>query len=260
MIRPNSDWGGGQMTQLILGFDVGGSSVKAGAVDVKAGTLVGDLISAPTPEASDPNHLMDVLAGLFARLPGGASRVGVAFPSVVKRGQVRTAANINSAWLGTNGAELVAQSLSRPAVFLNDADAAGIAEMRWGAGRGVKGSVVMLTFGTGIGTALFIEGRLFPNTELGHLELRGMDAEKWASAHVRTLLHLDWPAWVERVNDYLARLQAYLWPDLFIIGGGVSEHFAEFAPLLRAEAEIRPAHFFGEAGVIGAALAAGDAC
>jgi polyphosphate glucokinase len=247
------------MTQLVLGFDVGGSSVKAGAVDVGAGSLVGDLISAPTPPLSDPNHLMVVLDGLAARLPGGASRVGVAFPSVVKRGRVRTAANINSAWIGTDGAALVAKSLERPAVFLNDADAAGIAEMRWGAGRGIKGPVVMLTFGTGIGTALFIEGRLFPNTELGHIELHGSDAEKWASAHVRTLLSLDWRAWSERVNDYLGRLQSYLWPDVFIIGGGISEHFSDFAPLLHSEAEIRPAHFFGEAGVIGAALAAAEA-
>jgi polyphosphate glucokinase len=244
------------MTQLVLGIDVGGSSVKAGAVDVGAGQLAGELISAPTPQSSDPEHLMDVLAGLAARLPAATGPVGVDFPSVVKHGHVRTAANISADWIDRDGAALVAKRLARPAVFLNDADAAGIAEMRWGAGRGVLGPAVMLTFGTGIGTALFIEGRLFPNTELGHIELKGMDAEKWASAHVRTLLKLDWPAWIARVNDYLARLDALLWPDLFILGGAVSEHFAEFAPLLRSQAEIRPARFSGEAGVIGAAFAA----
>jgi len=247
------------MTQLVLGLDVGGSSVKAGAVDVSSGRLVSELISAPTPQSSGPEHLLSVLQGLAERLPSAEGPVGVAFPSVVKRGRVRTAANINTAWIGIDGAALVAEALKRPATFLNDADAAGLAEMRWGAGRGVMGSVVMLTLGTGIGTALFTEGRLFANTELGHLELNGMDAERWASAHVRTLLKLDWPAWLGRVNDYLARLNGFLWPDLFILGGAVSEHFADFAPLLRSEAEVRPAQFSGEAGVVGAALAAAEA-
>ena len=244
------------MAQVVLGIDVGGSSVKAGAVDVGNARLIGELISAPTPKASEPEHLMGVLKGLAARLPQADGPVGVAFPSVVKRGRVRTAANIDRAWIGRDGKQLVSDALERRATFLNDADAAGLAEVRWGAGRGVMGPVVLLTMGTGIGTALFIEGRLFPNTELGHLELQGMDAEKWASARVRTALKLDWPAWIARVNDYLAHLNALLWPDLFIIGGAVSERFAEFAPFLRSEAEVRPAHFVGEAGVIGAALAA----
>ena len=232
--------------------------MKAGAVDVSAGQLASELLSAATLQNSDPRHLMDVLAGLAARLPSATGPVGVAFPSVVKRGRVRTAANINTAWIGTDGAALVAKSLARPAVFLNDADVAGIAEMRSGAGQGSAGPVVMLTLGTGIGTALFIDGRLFPNTELGHIELNGCDAEKLASAHVRTLLKLNWPDWIARVNDYLAHLHALLWPDLFILGGAVSQQFAEFAPLLRSEPQIRPAHFAGEAGVIGAAFAAVD--
>jgi len=151
---------------------------------------------------------------------------------------------------------MLQQALNRPVLFLNDADAAGVAEVRWGAGRGVTGTVIMLTFGTGIGTALFVDGRLFPNTELGHMELRGMEAEKFASAHVRTAEKLGWPAWIERVNVYLEQMYALFWPDLFILGGAVSERFAEFAPLLRSRAEIRAAHFAGQAGVIGAALAA----
>jgi len=247
------------VTQLVLGIDVGGSSVKAGAVDLAAGRLIGELISAPTPRPSAPPQLVQTIAGLAARLPATAgAAVGVAFPSVVKNGIVRTAANIDRSWLGADGAALVAQVLGRRAVFLNDADAAGIAEMRWGAGRGVLGPVVMLTFGTGIGSALFIEGRLFPNTELGHIELKGTEAEKWASAHVRTQLALDFPAWIGRVNEYLAYMHALLWPDLFILGGAVSERFDEFAPLLRSPAEIRPAHFAGQAGVIGAALVAAE--
>lgn len=247
------------MARIVLGVDVGGSSIKAGLVDADSGRLEGDLISAATPQPATPGAMIPVIAGLAARLPGASGSVGLCFPSVVKRGRIRTAANIDKSWLGIDGASLASRALERPVVFLNDADAAGLAEMRWGAGRGLEGPVVMVTLGTGIGSALFIEGRLFPNTELGHLEMRGMDAEKWASAHVRTALRLDFSAWCERLNEYLARLHALLWPDVFILGGAVVEHFAEFAPLLASEAEIRAAHFSGQAGVVGAALAAAEA-
>lgn len=246
------------MMQFALGIDVGGSSVKAGVVNLTARRLEGELISARTPRDSQPEHLIPVLRELVTRLPRIDGVVGVAFPSVVKRGRVRTAANISPEWIGINGAGLLTTALARPAVFLNDADAAGIAEMRWGAGRDVMGPVVMLTLGTGIGTALFVDGRLFPNTELGHLQLHAKDAERWASAHVRAQLQLDWPAWSERLSDYLALVNALLWPDLFILGGAVSAHFGEFGPLLRSQAEVRAARFGGEAGVIGAALAAAD--
>ncbi len=243
----------------LIGIDVGGSSVKAGLVDVAAGRLIGDLISAPTPHPATPAALAGVMSGLVEQLPPSEGRVGVAFPSVVKQGCVRTAANIDRSWLGVDGAALVGHELRRSVSFLNDADAAGVAEVKWGAGRGMGGTIIMVTLGTGIGTALFVDGKLYPNTELGHMELHGMDAEKWASAQVRTALKLDWPAWIERVNGYLAQMHVLLWPDLFILGGAVSERFAEFAPLLRSEALIRPAHFAGQAGVIGAALAAADA-
>jgi polyphosphate glucokinase len=244
------------MATEVLGIDVGGSSVKAGIVDIEAGRVTGDLISAPTPRPSTPQALMQVIAGLAARLPGPTGTVGIAFPSVIKQGIVRTAANIDPSWVGTDGAALAVRSLGRPALLLNDADAAGVAEMRWGAGRGSNGIVIMVTLGTGIGTALFCDGRLFPNTELGHIELRGMDAEKWASAHVRTVEQLDFPAWSARVNEYLQRLYDLFWPDVFILGGAVSERFAEFSPLLRSPAVLRPAHFAGQAGVVGAAMAA----
>ena len=244
------------MTAEVLGIDVGGSSVKAALVDVQRGSVQGELISAPTPRPCTPGSLIPVLVALAGRLPGAHRRAGVAFPSVVKGGTAFTAANIDHSWIGTNGAGLAAQALGRPALMLNDADAAGIAEMRFGSGQGCNGTVVMLTFGTGIGTALFTGGKLFPNTELGHLELRGMDAEKWASAHTRTVAGLDFPGWIARVNEYLDALQRLLWPDVFILGGAVSERFNEFAPLLRSAAEIRPARFANHAGVVGAALAA----
>jgi polyphosphate glucokinase len=243
------------MSQNALGIDVGGSSVKAGVVAVATGEVLGETISAPTPKPSTPDRLAEVIAGLAARLPQARGSVGVAFPSVVRQGVIRTAANIDHSWLGANGAAVVGRVLNRPVVFLNDADAAGVAEMRWGAGQGVTGTALMLTFGTGIGSALFMNGRLFPNTELGHIELNGMDAEKFASAQVRTTLKLDFPAWIERVNAYLARMQALFWPDVIILGGAVSERYAEFSSLLKCEAQLRPARFAGQAGVIGAAMA-----
>jgi polyphosphate glucokinase len=247
------------MTGEVLGIDVGGSSVKAGLVDVQRGTVQSALISAPTPRPCTPGSLMPVLVALAARLHDGTGRVGVAFPSVIKAGTAYTAANIDASWIGTNGAALAAEALGRPVLMLNDADAAGIAEMRFGSGRDCRGTVVMLTFGTGIGTALFTGGKLFANTELGHLVLRGMDAEKWTSAQVRTAEGLDFPGWIARVNEYLAELHRLLWPDVFILGGAVSERFDEFAPLLRAPAEIRPARFAGQAGAVGAAIAAAEA-
>jgi polyphosphate glucokinase len=246
------------MARAVLGIDVGGSSVKAGRVDVAAGRLNGELMAVPTPQPATPSALLRVIGDLASKLPATRERVGIAFPSVVKNGITYTAANIDKAWIGAAAARLASRELARPVLFLNDADAAGLAEMRWGAGRDCTGTVIMLTFGTGIGTALFTGGRLFPNTELGHLELHGVDAEKRASAHARTLEQLDFPAWVERVNEYLAALQRLFWPDVFILGGAVSERFAEFASLLRSQAELRAAHFANQAGVIGAALAAAD--
>jgi polyphosphate glucokinase len=244
-------------SSILLGLDVGGSSIKAGLVDVERQTLIGELISRATPQPATPQAVMRVAAELAAGLPSGGP-VGLAFPSVVQAGRVRTAAHVDKSWLDVDGGALGRQALGRPVKFLNDADAAGIAEMCCGAGRGTRGTVIMLTFGTGIGTALFTDGRLLPNTELGHLQLHGVDAEEWASARIRTKLGLDWPEWIERVNQYLAAMHALLWPDVFILGGAVSERFAEFAPLLRSPAQIRPAQHTGQAGVIGAALAAAE--
>lgn len=239
----------------VLGIDVGGSSIKAGLVDITNGQLTSELVHLPTPQPSTPQAVMKQVAVLGQRLKG-AKAAGFAFPSVVKRNVARTAANVDASWIGTDGAALASGTLGLPTVFLNDADAAGLAEMRWGAGRDTSGVVIMLTFGTGIGTAIFTDGKLVPNTEFGHLEMRGGDAEDWASARVRTEQHLDFPAWIERVNEYLGYVHALFWPDVFILGGAVSERYDQFAPLLKSQAEIRPAHFAGQAGVMGAALAA----
>jgi len=238
----------------VLGIDLGGSAIKAGAVDVRAGHLRGELSSVPTPAGGTPAAIQAALASLVARFPECQGLVGLALPSVVKSGVAYTAANIDRSWIGTDAAQLLTAAAGRPGVVVNDADAAGIAEMRFGAGRTLHGVVMMLTFGTGIGSALFVDGRLWPNTELGHLEVDGSEAEQRASARVRTAEQLDWPGWCERVNLVLARYHALLWPDVFIIGGGVSEHWEEFGHLLRARAAIVPAELRQTAGVVGAAL------
>jgi polyphosphate glucokinase len=245
------------MTRPVLGLDVGGSSIKAGLVDVTSGELIGDLASVPTPQPSTPDRLIDCFVDIDRRF-GAAGPVGLAVPCVVKHGVARTAANIDKAWIGLDGAGRLGARLQRPVRFLNDADAAGLAEMRFGAGRGCDGVVMLLTLGTGIGSALFTRGVLVPNTELGHLELDGHDAETRAAARVRTAENLDWPAWAARLNRYLDHVHGLFWPDVFILGGSVTENFGAFGPLLTSKAEIRVARFGGQAGVVGAAFAAVD--
>ena len=239
----------------ILAFDVGGSFVKAGLVDVAQGRLVGEVLRRATPADAAPDAVMDLLAAVARELPS-TGPVGLAFPTVAKHGVAWTAANIDRRWIGTNAAALLGQRLGRPVAFVNDADAAGVAEMTLGAGRGRDGTVMVLTLGTGIGTAIFVDGRLLPNTELGHLEVRGEEAEHRASAKVRAERGLSWTAWAAAVNEVLAAYHALLWPDVFIIGGGVTENWRHFGPLLRSRAEIVPAHFGNDAGMIGAAMVA----
>jgi polyphosphate glucokinase len=241
----------------IVGIDFGGSSIKGGLVDVTNGRLVSEIAQVPTPKPSSPQEVMKAVAVLARQLPG-AQAAGFTYPGVVKRNVVRTAANVDHGWIGTDGAALLSGTLGVPTLFLNDADAAGVAEMRWGAGRNTPGTVIMLTFGTGIGTALFADGKLVPNLEFGHLIMNGADAESWVSARVRTEEKLDFPAWIARVNEYLHYVHALFWPDVFILGGAVSENYDKFAPLLKSQAEIRPAHFAGQSGIMGAALAAAE--
>jgi len=239
----------------ILAFDVGGSFVKAGLVNVIEGRLAGEVRKRATPADAAPEAVLDLLAALARELPSDGP-VGLAFPAVAKRGVAWTAANIDKRWIGTDARGLLEARLGRPVAFLNDADAAGVAEMSLGAGRGRDGTVMVLTLGTGIGTAIFVDGRLLPNTELGHLEVRGMEAEHRASAKVRADRGLDWSEWAAAVNEVLDAYHALLWPDVFIVGGGVTENWEHFGPLLRSRAEIVPAHFRNDAGMIGAAMAA----
>ena len=242
---------------VVIGIDVGGSSIKGAPVDVTSGALAVPLDAVPTPTPSTPAAVAGAIASLVARLPS-TGPIGIAVPSVVKRGVTQTAANVDGSWIGANVETLTSELLGRTAVLLNDADAAGIAEMRLGAGRGERGVGLLLTFGTGIGSALFVDGQLLPNTELGHLALGGREVEHFASGRVRTEERLDWPQWAERVNMVLAEFERLFWPDLFILGGGVTECYEQFASLLRARARVVPAHFRAQAGVVGAALAAAE--
>jgi polyphosphate glucokinase len=240
---------------VFTGIDVGGSSVKGAPVDVSSGALTAPLVTVPTPTPATPAAAVGAIATVIARLPADGP-VGIAVPSVVKRGTTFTAANVDASWIGANVEALARELLRRPVIVLNDADAAGIAEMRLGAGRDESGLALLLTFGTGIGSALFFDGRLVPNTELGHLSLAGREVEHFASGRVRTEERLGWPQWAERVNAVLAEFERLFWPDLFILGGGVTESYEEFAGLLRARARIVPARFRAQAGIVGAALAA----
>lgn len=243
------------MANVHLGVDVGGSAIKAGLVDVVSGRLVGEDLSVDTPQPATPDAVIAAISGIDRRLQG-SGRVGFAFPSVVKRGVARTASNVDQSWIGVDGAARLGDALGRPVVFLNDADAAGLAEMRFGAGRGESGTVIVLTFGTGIGSAPFIDGHLLPNTEFGHLEMRGGAAEHWAAARVVNAESLSWPQWGARVSEYLAQMEKLFWPDLFIFCGGISERFDDFAPFLQTRAQVRVAALGAAAGLIGAALAA----
>jgi polyphosphate glucokinase len=243
---------------ILLGLDVGGSSIKTALVDIERGVAVTALRSVRTPTPSTPEAVLQACAQID-REARASGPVGLAFPSVVQGGIARTAANVDKTWIGCAGGARLQQLIGRPVVFLNDADAAGVAEMSvGGAGEGVKGVVILLTFGTGIGSALFLDGELVPNTELGHMEFHGQDAEYTTSARVRTEQRLDWPDWCARVNDYLARLHALFWPDLFILGGSISEDFDQYKNLLKSPTPIRRAVHGAQAGVVGAAFAAAN--
>lgn len=239
----------------ILGIDIGGSGIKGAPVDVTCGELVKPRHRIVTPEPSTPDAVADVV-GEVARHFEWNGPIGCTFPAVVQHGVVWSAANVDHAWIGTDGQTLFQRTTGCPLVLLNDADAAGLAEMTFGAGRDQSGVVMLLTFGTGIGSALFINGQLVPNTELGHLELRGKDAELRAASRVREEKDLSWKDWAKRVNEYLALIEKLFSPDLIIFGGGVSKEHGKFFHHLESRAPVVPATLFNEAGIVGAALAA----
>lgn len=239
----------------VLGLDIGGSGIKGAPIDVSTGTLAADRYRIPTPHPAEPAAMIDTM-GRIVRHFDWSGPVGCGFPAVVKEGVVYTAANISPQWIGVSGKMLLEQATGCPAVFLNDADAAGIAEMRFGAGRNQPGLVLIVTVGTGLGTALFMDGRLIPNTELGHIELHGKDAELYASDAVRKRNSLTWEEWGDRLESYLRTMEQLLWPDLIIIGGGVSKKQDKYFASLHLRTRFVAAQLRNEAGMVGAALAA----
>jgi polyphosphate glucokinase len=238
----------------VLGIDIGGSGIKAAPVDTRRGTLLAKRLRVATPQPASPRAIAEAVSEIVTHFRW-TGPVGCALPVVVKRGRVCTAANIAKEWLGVDAYRLFGTATGRRVSLINDADAAGYAEMHFGAGRRRTGLVIMVTLGTGIGTALFINGHLVPNTELGHLQLRGSDAERRAAARVRKAKDLSWKKWSRRVDAYLHLLQGYFWPDLFIVGGGVSRKWRKFGPKLTLPTPVVPAKLRNDAGIIGAALA-----
>jgi len=245
-------------SNVVMGVDIGGTGVKGAPVDVEKGTLTDERFRILTPKPATPRAVADVVADVVDHF-GWVGPIGATFPAVVKNGVTQTAANVDKKWVGTDAAALFTQRLGSPTVVLNDADAAGLAEVRFGAGREQHGVVLMITLGTGIGCGMFLDGKLVPNTELGHIEINGKDAELTASDLVRERKKLSWKRYAKRVERYLQRLDALLWPDLIIIGGGASKKADQFLPRITVRSPVVPATLQNEAGIVGAALAAAEA-
>jgi polyphosphate glucokinase len=241
----------------LLGIDIGGTGIKGAPVDVETGQLAGERFRIETPQPSVPNAVADVVEQIAAHFKYRGP-TGVTFPAVVKHGVTYTAANVDRAWIGTHAGELFSRHVGGPVTVVNDADAAGVAEMRFGAGKNRKGVVILLTLGTGIGSAVFLDGKLVPNTEFGHLMIRGKEAEKRASEKVREQKQLSWQQWAERLSEFLNELEKLCSPDLFIMGGGISKKAEKFFPYLKTRTEVIvvPAQMRNEAGIIGAAYLA----
>ncbi len=243
---------------LPLGIDVGGSGIKGAPVDLGSGQLAQERFRIDTPATSTPEAVSDVIKLVVEHFEDvrGASPIGVTVPGVVTRGVVRTAANIDKSWIDTDIEALLESRLQHDVVVVNDADAAGVGELHYGAAKGQDGLVIVTTLGTGIGTALLYDGVLVPNSELGHIELDGFDAEKRAASSVKTIEDLSYPDWAKRLQRYYSHLENLLWPDLFVVGGGVSRKAHKFLPLLRLRTPIVPAQLRNTAGIIGAAVLA----
>jgi polyphosphate glucokinase len=240
-----------------FGIDIGGSGIKGAPVDLSSGQLTAERLRVPTPEPSTPAAVAEVVASVVAHFTW-TGPIGCTFPAVVRHGVVRTAANVDPAWIGTDIERLVGSATGLPVTGVNDADAAGLAEVRYGAARDRRGVVILTTLGTGIGSALLNGGQLMPNTELGHLEVDGHDAESRASDAARERENLSWERWAKRLRKYYRRLEDLFWPDLFVVGGGVSRKSDRFLPLLDLRTEIVPAQLRNQAGIVGAALLAAE--
>jgi polyphosphate glucokinase len=238
----------------VLGIDIGGSGVKGAIVNTKKGEMLTERFRIPTPEPASPEAISAVIAEIVKHFKWEGP-IGAGFPGVVQNGIIRTAANVDDLWISTDIDKLLTSVTGCPVSVVNDADAAGLAEMKFGAGKGNKGTVLLITVGTGLGTVIFSGGKLVPNLEMGHIVLKGDDAEKYASDAARQNDHLSWQKWAERFNEYLKRMEDLIWPDLIIIGGGVSKKDELFHGLLHAKAKIVPAELQNNAGIVGAAYA-----
>jgi polyphosphate glucokinase len=237
-----------------IGIDFGGSGIKAAPVDLHAGEFAADRERIPTPEHSTPEAVAEVMVELVKRFPDDTGPVGVTIPGVVRAGVVHSAANIDKGWIGTDADALLTERLGRDVHVVNDADAAGVAELRYGAAKGRSGLVILTTLGTGIGSALLYDGVLVPNSELGHLEIDGHVAETRAASSVMTNEDLSWEEWAGRLTTYYRTLEKLFSPDLLVVGGGVSRDASKFLHLIDISTEIIPATLRNRAGIIGAAV------
>ncbi len=249
--------------RLAIGIDIGGTGMKGGIVDLKKGKLVGDRFRIPTPKPATPEAVAEVLAQIVAELDSRGEKldpstpVGVDFPAIIKNGVALSAANIDKSWIGTNVDQLFTEKLGREVSVFNDADAAGVAETAYGAGKDVKGTVLVITLGTGIGSAFIHDGVLIPNAELGHLEIDGHDAETQASASAREKIDMPFKEYAEtRLQTYFEKVEFLFSPELFIVGGGISKRSEDFLPHLKLRTPIVPAKLQNNAGIVGAALQA----
>ncbi len=237
----------------VLGIDVGGSGIKGAPVDTETGQLLAERLRIKTPKKGEPEPVAEVV-NQIAKSFGWKGPIGIGFPAPIKGGVALMAANVSEKWVGTNADALFSKITGCDCTMINDADAAGLAEMAFGAGRGQPGTVILLTLGTGIGSAIFHRGQLLPNTEFGHVEMDGEDAEFRTSDAARKRDDLSWKKYAKRLNKYLERMEKLFWPNLFIIGGGISKESENFLPLLNIETHVVPAQLLNDAGIVGAAL------
>lgn len=242
-------------TSTVLGIDIGGSGIKGAPVDLDSGELAADRVRIDTPRPATPAAVADVVEQIAEKFSGqiGSSPIGIAIPAVVQNGVARSAANIDPTWVDVDVDALFTDLLGRPVHVVNDADAAGVAEAKYGAARSIGGLVILTTLGTGIGSALLLDGTLIPNSELGHLELDGRDAETFAAQSAKVRDGLSYVEWAERLQRYYSYLEGLFWPDLFVVGGGISKKADAFLPLLDLRTPIVAAKLRNSAGVVGAA-------
>ena len=246
-----------EIASQAYGIDIGGSGMKGALVDTSTGKLLAPRKRIPTPQPSTPKAVAAVVATLVNNDKWNGI-VGATFPAVISHGVAKSAANVDPGWIDTDVDKIFTEATGRDVTVLNDADAAGLAEVRFGAAAGVKGVVLLLTFGTGIGSGLFIDGTLVPNTELGHLELNGSDAERRAASSVKDKHKMSYRRWARRVNEYMQHVERLFTPDLFVVGGGVSKDFERWGPFLDLATPVKPAQLLNDAGIVGAAMAAAE--